>query len=77
MLAMLDVTNAIDLPALSRISQVARALQVDERTVRRWVRDGRLESIRLGDGRSAHLRIPRDSVRALLGGSSSSKAQSR
>jgi excisionase family DNA binding protein len=43
---------------LLRVEQVADRLGVKAQTVRRMVRDGRLDALRLGDGPKAPIRIP-------------------
>ena len=59
-------TLALTLPELARVAEVARALNVDRRTVERYVASGRLESVKLGAGRTAPVRIPRRSVLELV-----------
>ena len=49
---------------LLRIEEVAARAAVSIQTVRRWIADGRLDSIRIG----RTLRIRRTSLDALLGG---------
>ena len=51
---------------------IAELLGVTEVTVRRWVSDGRLEAVRLGDGPNPHLRV---SGAALAGFLRSTRAQ--
>lgn len=38
--------------------EAARLARVDLSTIRRWVRDGSLPALKLGDYPSAHVRIP-------------------
>jgi excisionase family DNA binding protein len=46
--------------------EAADALRVSTATVRRWAREGTIPSVRLGDGRAASVRIPRDGLRNAL-----------
>jgi excisionase family DNA binding protein len=48
---------------LLRVGEAARALNVSRWTIYRWVKDGRLESARIGQG---SLRIVRASIMALI-----------
>lgn len=43
-------------------TQVSRALGVSSASVRRWVGDGRLEGVRLGEGPLARIRVEQDAV---------------
>jgi excisionase family DNA binding protein len=52
---------------LLTIAEVAERLRVNEETVRRWVRAGRLTAVMPG-GRKAGYRISERAVRAMLGG---------
>ena len=49
------------------VPEVAERLRVNEETVRRWVRTGRLEAVMPG-GRKAGYRISERAVRAMLAG---------
>jgi excisionase family DNA binding protein len=49
-----------------RVREVALELSVHELTVRRWIHDGRLEAVRLGEGRSARYRVPAHSLQEFL-----------
>lgn len=49
------------------IRETAQALKISEATVRRWVRDGKLEAVKLGDDcHTKQIRVPRDAVDRLL-----------
>lgn len=51
---------------LEKLADVADALDVSRDSLRRWIRKGRLQAIRLG-GRRGFYRIRRSRVLALLG----------
>lgn len=53
-----------DLPLILTVSQVAEVLQVHETTVKRWLRDGRLPGLKLGD--RGDWRIRREALRRFL-----------
>lgn len=42
--------------------EVAKWLRVDESTIRRWTREGKIPHVRLGDGRGAPVRYPEAAV---------------
>ncbi len=46
--------------------QAARRLGVSAETVRRWIADGRLDGVRLGDGPLARYRIDPDALERFL-----------
>ena len=46
--------------------EVAEYLRVHVRTVERWLRNGRLKGYKLGGGRTALWRIPKDEVEKFL-----------
>lgn len=47
-------------------SEVAKMLRVHPRTVDRWLKKGLLKGYKLGDGKTAPLRIPRKEVDKFL-----------
>ena len=47
-------------------NEAADALRVTPRTVRRWARQGTIPSVRIGDGPSGPVRIPRQGLRHLI-----------
>jgi excisionase family DNA binding protein len=51
------------MPKLLKVSQVADFTGTHERTVRRWIRDGRLPALESPDG----IRVPRRSLWRFLG----------
>ena len=51
-----------------KIPEVARRLDVSEKTVRRRIRTGEIAAVRLGDGSTAPLRIPRKGLEEWLYG---------
>jgi excisionase family DNA binding protein len=53
--------------ALLTVKEVASRLRVDEETVRRWLRTGRMRGIRPGGAR-ADYRIPDSELRRMLTG---------
>ena len=48
-----------ELPALIRLSNVAKFLDVDQRTVRRYIRTGRLRAMKTAAGGSGRVRVAR------------------
>lgn len=55
-----------DLPPLLDAAGAGRYLGIDEATVRNWARDGRLPTIRLGDGPKSRLRFDPQALREHL-----------
>ena len=53
------------LPRRMRISECAAEIPCSERTVRRYIREGRLKAVRVGP---RMLRVERDSLLSLMGG---------
>jgi excisionase family DNA binding protein len=53
------------LPEHLSLPETARVLGVSEKTVRRWIRDGKLPATRLATFHG-HFRIPREAVLAQL-----------
>jgi len=51
------------------IEEVATLLRVHPETVRRWVRSGRMQAVRLGDGPKAPIRIDQAEVDRFSGAS--------
>jgi excisionase family DNA binding protein len=51
-------------PEFATVKQAAEILQVDEKTVRRMLNDGRLVKVKLAEGPSGAVRIPMESLRA-------------
>jgi excisionase family DNA binding protein len=49
------------------VAQVAEYLQLNPETIRRWIRAGKLEAVKLGTGRTAALRIHQAEVERLAG----------
>jgi excisionase family DNA binding protein len=49
------------------ISEVAELLRVSESTIRSYIRNGQLPCLKLGNGRSAAVRIRRSDIDALVG----------
>ncbi len=54
------------LPPLVPLKAVASFLCVNERTVRRWVRAGRIRCFKTDPSRSGHLLVPREEVARFL-----------
>lgn len=48
-------------------AEVAALLKVDERTARKWMRDGKIPSFKIGEGRGGELRTRRSDFEAWLG----------
>ena len=48
------------------VEEVAKYLGVHHRTVMRWLKAGSLKGYKLGDGRTALLRIPKAEVKKFL-----------
>jgi excisionase family DNA binding protein len=46
--------------------EVAKYFRVHERTVERWIRAGILKAYKLGDGKTALLRIPKSEINKFL-----------
>lgn len=55
-----------ELPPLLDTAGAARFLAVDEASIRRWAREGRIPTIRLGDGPKARLRFDPAAIREQL-----------
>ena len=53
-------------PALLLPAEAARLLRVTRATVYRLIERGDLRAVRIGDGPSARLRVPRDELERLL-----------
>jgi predicted site-specific integrase-resolvase len=53
-------------PVLLRPEVFARLVSSTESTVRRWAREGRIESVKLGDTPNAGLRIPSSEVDRII-----------
>lgn len=51
---------------LMTTQEVARMCNVTSHTVRRWITDGKLRSVKIGEGRSAHHRLRRGDVLNLM-----------
>jgi len=49
------------------VGEVADLLRVSESTVRSYIRNGKLPVLKLGEGRSAAVRIRRSDIDALVG----------
>jgi excisionase family DNA binding protein len=49
------------------IGEVADLLRISESTVRSYIRNGKLPCLKLGEGRSAAVRIRRSDIDALVG----------
>jgi excisionase family DNA binding protein len=47
-------------------NEVAKLLRVHQRTVDRWIQAGELKGYKLGEGKTALLRIPKDEVEKFL-----------
>lgn len=62
----------MDNDRLLTVPEVAERLRVNDETVRRWVRTGRLKAVMPG-GRKAGYRIAESAVREMLGGNSPSE----
>lgn len=56
------------LPHLLKSKDVAKFMGVCLRTVRRWVKSGRLAAMKTHPGRNGRYRIPRESLRQMLVG---------
>lgn len=52
-----------DLPEIVTVDEIAEVLRVENPTVRRWIRDGHLHGIRLGQ---RLVRVYKDDLRAFL-----------
>ncbi len=48
------------------LEEVAKELRVNPRTVMRWLKCGQLKGYKLGDGKTALLRIPTTEVKKFL-----------
>lgn len=55
-----------ELPPLLDAAGAGKYLGVEETTVRQWAREGRIPTIRLGDGPKARLRFDPDALRNSL-----------
>ena len=53
--------------------EVAKYFRVSERTIDRWVADGRIKAYKLGDGRTSVLRIPKGEIKKFLDKNKSKK----
>lgn len=60
-----NMTAFDDLPAMLTVPETAQALRASESTVRRWLRDGVLQGVKVG-GRGSKWLIPKEAVRSLL-----------
>lgn len=49
------------------VAEVAEYLRLNPETVRRWIREGRLEAVKLGNGPKAPLRIDGAEVARVAG----------
>lgn len=49
-------------PTLTTPAEVARALRVSEHAVRRWLRTGELEGVRLGSGKFSRYRVSQEQL---------------
>lgn len=47
-------------------NEVAKLLRVHQRTIDRWIQSGELKGYKLGEGRTALLRIPKSEVEKFL-----------
>ena len=64
-----------NIPELMTPSEVAEALKVNDETIHRWVREGRLPAIRLpGGGDRGLKRFRREDIEAILRGERSGTA---
>jgi excisionase family DNA binding protein len=52
------MTNDAPLDALLNVSECARSARVDQSTVRRWIRVGELDAIKVGPHRMSPVRVP-------------------
>jgi excisionase family DNA binding protein len=48
------------------IQQVAEKLQVTDRTVRRWIEDGKLAAVRFSESQQGHVRITDSDLREFV-----------
>ena len=46
--------------------EAAKYFRISERTLDRWIRNGKLESYKLGTGKTASLRIPKSEIKEFL-----------
>lgn len=64
-----DLLQAVEsLPVLLRSKDVANFMSVCLRTVRRWIKSGRLGATKTHPGSNGRHRIPRESLRKMLMG---------
>jgi len=61
-------SNPVEPGDLLTVAEVAKRLRVVPATVYRKVERGELDALRIGRGPRPHLRIPSESLRALVGG---------
>lgn len=62
------MSTSAQAPALLTIRETAALLRLSEKTVRRRIRTGEIAAVRLGDGSTAPLRIPRKGLEEWLYG---------
>jgi excisionase family DNA binding protein len=55
-----------NLPPLVHLKEAASFLGVNEGTIRRWVREGRIRCFKTAQGRSGHFLIPREEIARFL-----------
>ena len=48
------------------LEQTAKYFGVNPRTIRRWLKQGSLKGYKLGDGKTALLRIPKSEIKKFL-----------
>jgi excisionase family DNA binding protein len=59
--------NALhDLPSVLTLTQAAKALGVDRRTIDRWAAQGRIRKVKLSPGKTGTARILKDSLVELI-----------
>lgn len=51
---------------LLTVEELARHIQVHRATIRRWIKEGKLLAIKLGEGSTAHYRISEKDATAFL-----------
>ena len=57
-----------DVPMLTVAHVVELTDGISDRTIRRWIRDGVIKSIKFGPSMQSHIRIPRSEVERILSG---------
>lgn len=55
--------NIDDYPDVMLSAEVAACLRVDRATVKRWIKEGKIKAIRIGEGLGSDLRILKRDVR--------------